>query len=114
MSMNEAFTTNILGKTVSFDVQPYASGTGVIEKVDIRVIEHNERCPRRGSVWIKYEVYDLTVAVEKGREIRSLIAGVPNGSHNLDGQKYQVVGCDYSTVHRAIWSNETIVKATCG
>lgn len=114
MSRNEAFPKNIIGKTISFDVQPYAHGKMVIEEVSIRVIDFTENHPQYGRVNIKADVYDVVGTCTEGTEIGAFIAGVPvrDTVKSLKGCKYSLVGLSYKEIVNSYRDGKTIVKCS--
>lgn len=114
--LNEHFAENMLGKRVSFAVQPYSSGTGTIAKITPRMVEHKDFQSERGGVWVRYETYDLDIACEDGREVGALICGVPVRStiDDLAGRTHSIAGVSRGQIYRAVEKGETIVIARCG
>lgn len=114
-SINEAFATNMTGKEVEYDVQPYYRGRMLITKVEPRLIKQvPEFHPEKGRTFVTYECFDIEGTVIKGSETPSLVAGVPTSHRVTDGQTVRIVGVGYGQLYRAVEKGQTIVKASCG
>lgn len=114
--MNGAFTKNMTGKIVKFDVQPYERGTGVIKAMRERTIKTRDFCPRRGNMNIEYICYDLEIEVTEGTATGALWGGVPVAGTIKDkaGKMTTIIGVNYGQIWSAVEKGETIVIARCG
>lgn len=113
---NEHFAINMVGKEISFDVQPYTHGrmkiTDIIER-DVTVREFNGR---RGTQTVTYSVFDIVGEMIEGMNVGALIAGVPVHStiKNITGKSYTLIGVTYGELWEAAEKGKTIVKVCCG
>lgn len=117
--MNESFAVNMVGKRMSFDVQPYARGIGVITKVAPRLVhKRNEWMLPYGRVNLVYEVFDVTLLVEQGSNTGALWGGVPvaGTTKSLKDNAYNITGMSYSDLHDATHAVDprTYVSSSCG
>lgn len=115
--LSEHFCENMTGKTVEFDCQPYMNGKGTITKIDIRMVENVKvRDPERGTMLVKYEVYDLEIACSEGTYVGARNAGVPSPSsiRDIAGTTERVTGVSYRQLYEACINGKTIVQAYCG
>ena len=115
-SMNDHFIENMIGQRISYDVQPYSRGTGVIAEMHPRIIKDRVWDGRKGRMNIEYEVYDIVVAVESGSHTGALTCGVPVPGTTRDeaGKKTTIIGVDYGQAHDAAVNGKTIIIARCG
>jgi len=114
-SINESFATNMVGKTIKYDVQPYYRGEMVITSVTPRLVRGvREFSVERGYTYVTYECFDVEGTVVKGSETPSLVCGVPQGNRVMDGKTTRIVGCTFGDLYRATEKGTTIVKALCG
>lgn len=115
-SFNDHLIENTVGKTISFDVQPYEGGTGEIVKMTPRMVKHTDRCPRRGKMIVEYEVYDLEIRVATGRKVGALWGGVavPGTIHDTAGQIARVDGVTSGQIYEATAKGRPIIQARCG
>lgn len=117
MSLNEAFSTNVLGKQIAYDIQPYERAKGVIVGCTPRRIKGvKQHCPINGTMLVDYECFDLEVEVEEGSATGALWGGVPvsGTTKGIEGQKRSVTGVSYGQLRRAAFEGDTIVIARCG
>src|SRR5687768_16646784 len=113
--MNEAFATNMTGKEVSYDVQPYYRGRMLITKITPRTVKNVSGFDaEKGRTYTTYECFDVEGTVISGSETPALIGGVPISHKKTDGQQVVVTGCSFGQVYRAVEKGETIVKVCCG
>ena len=116
MALNEAFASNMTGKTVSFDVQPYERGTGIIRKLTERRVKTTKFCPHNGRMIVEYDCFDLEVEVTEGSSTGALWGGVPvNGTvKDKAGETAFITGVTYGQIYNAVTNGQTIVIARCG
>lgn len=116
MAMNEAFIPNMTGKEISFDVQPYQRGKGIMSKITGRKITVSEFNSNQGRTLVTYEVFDVEVSVSEGRLNGALSCGVPvpGTIHDLAGKTVTLIGVDFGQIYRATSEGKTIVIARCG
>ncbi len=116
MPLNEHFAKNMTGKTVSFDVQPYERGTGVIRSITERRIKTTDYCPRRGKMIVEYDTFDLDIEVTEGSATGALWGGVAVAGTVKDkvGQMTHIMGVNRGQIYAAVEKGETIVIARCG
>jgi hypothetical protein len=114
-SINEAFCTNMIGKEISYDVQPYYRGRMTITKCEPRLIKQVSGFdPEKGRTYTTYECFDVEGIVIEGSETPSLIAGVPQGHKVTNGKNERIVGVTFGQLYRATEKGQTIVKVSCG
>lgn len=115
-SFNEHFIENMIGKTISFDVQPYEHGTGVIQSMKPRMIKTNKFDRHYGNTNVEYEVFDINVLLEQGTKIGALYCGVPvQGSvKDTAGKTSTINGVTYGEVCDAVQKGRCIIQARCG
>lgn len=115
--LNEAFAKNTIGKTIKFDVQPYAHGEMVITKIIERKVENVKIFDKeKGGMLVSYNVFDIEGEVIEGREVGALICGVPvqNTVKSLAGRTYRLVGVSRGKLYEAAWNGKEIVQICCG
>lgn len=114
--MNEAFCDNMMGKRVSFDVQPYYCGSGTIQSIKPRRVKVTEFLPDRGRTVMEYECFDVSIAVDEGTSVGALSCGVPmQGTvRDMAGTSLPISGLSYGQVYRAVEKGQTIVQVRCG
>lgn len=110
MSLNESFAKNIIGRTVKFDIQPSARGTGIIKNAVERPIRIKEFCENRGNIIVDYLVYDIEVEVAQGSQTGALYGGatVMDSVKSTSGTTTTITGITYGAIN----SGE-IVVARC-
>jgi hypothetical protein len=116
MSMNESFATNMVGEEISFAVQPYSRGKGVITQVNPRVIKIKQFQMPRGNCNIEYEAFDVEVRVSEGSETGAFWGGVAvaNTTKSLAGKTTWLNGVTYGDIYYAVTERRPIVIARCG
>jgi hypothetical protein len=116
--MNESFIPNTVGKTVSFEVQPYRHGTGKVVAMRGRVITVSEFSRQKGRARVTYEVFDVDVLVSEGGEVGAFSCGVavPGTGRDLAGRTVTLIGVDFGQVHAAAHADnpQPIIIARCG
>jgi hypothetical protein len=112
-SINEAFCSNMTGKTVKYDVQPYYHGEMFITSVKPRLVKQVSGFDgEKGRTYTTYECFDIEGTVIEGSEVPSLIGGVPTKVNDTKGHSVRVVGVTYGQLRRAVEDGATIVKAS--
>lgn len=113
--MNEAFATNMTGKEIDFDVQPYSRGRMLITKVTPRTVKNASGFDiEKGRTYTTYECFDIEGTVIEGSETPALICGVPMSHNKLNGKTHSVIGVSFGQLYRAVEKGQTIVKVCCG
>lgn len=111
--MNDHFVPNTVGKTISLDIQPYRHYSGKITKIVPRQVTVTEFMPSKGTCRITYEVFDCTIEVTEGQEVRALYAGIPQGSNDMKGHT-EYVSLNFDQLHRGAHQEQTVIIALCG
>lgn len=110
--MNEAFATNMTGKEVNYDVQPYYRGKMLITKVTPRTVKNASGFDaEHGRTYTTYECFDIEGTVIEGSEGGNWGGG---SCKKTTGQKVNVVGVSFGQLYRAVEKGQTIIKVCCG
>lgn len=115
--LNEAFASNMTaaGATIEYDIQPYEHAKGKITAITHRNVERKDFDIERGGIWIRYEVFDLTVEVIEGHHQGAFWGGVAIGkAQDLAGTVRHIHGVSAGQLRRAVLEGKCIVQATCG
>jgi hypothetical protein len=109
--LNESFAHNMTGKTVKFDMQPYARGTMVLTNIVERAVTvEKEFHPERGGMRVTYNVFDIEGDVIEGTETGALICGVPVPGSTRKLSTYRMIGVTRGQLYRACFEDATIIK----
>lgn len=116
MARNGHFIQNMIGKTVSFDVQPYRHGKGTIAAIKAREVTVTRFQAPNGQTTMTYDVFDVTIDCEEGRSVGALWGGVPvQGTvRTMAGTQTQIVGVSYFDLYDAAEKGKIIVQVCCG
>jgi hypothetical protein len=116
MARNESFAANMVGKVVSFDVQPYEFGTGEIVAVREREVTVTQFMAPYGRTTLTYDTFDIDVKVSEGRKVGALYGGVAVQSTVKDtaGSVATISGVSYFDLHDAAIKGKRIIQARCG
>ncbi len=126
--MNEAFSTNVIGCEVSFQVQPYTSAKGKIVSCTPRTVKGVKGFDSNlGTTFTTYEVFDIVVDCESGHHQGAFWGGMPVGKgKDMAGERYTVTGVRFGQLSDAAFGvidmeakdhrgeKRPIIQAFCG